>query len=84
MASRWMEHCCTWRNIWIQSANHVSNNRATSVLSAFIDEFGLPSRVRVDGGGENVIVAQYMREHPERAGQDGSVLVGRSVHNQRI
>lgn len=63
------------------------NNRATSVLSAFteaIDEFGLPSHVRVDGGGENVLVAQYMLEHPERASQERSVIIGRSVHNQRI
>ena len=40
-----------------------TNNRTTSGLSAFteaVDEYGLPSHIRVDGGGENILVAQYM------------------------
>ena len=64
-----------------------TNNRATSVLSAFteaVDEYGLLSHIRVDGGGENILVAQYMLQHPERASNPRSVIVGRSVHNQRI
>ena len=63
------------------------NNRAQTVLSAFlqaVDEFGLPSRVRMDKGSENVAVAQFMIEHPERGPGRGSVITGRSIHNQRI
>ena len=63
------------------------NNRAETVLDAFvqgIEEFGLPSRVRTDRGGENVLVARYMIEHPERGPGRGSAITGRSTHNQRI
>ena len=64
-----------------------TNNHASTVLSGFtsaIDEFGLPPHIRIDRGGENVCVSEYMLQHPYRGPVRGSVIVGRSVHNQRI
>ena len=64
-----------------------TNNRASTVLSVFqktVEEYGLPSRVRTDRGGENVLVSQFMLEHPLRGPGRSSVIAGRSVHNERI
>lgn len=35
-------------------------------------------------GRENMFVAQYMNDHPERGPGRGSAITGRSIHNQRI
>ena len=64
-----------------------SNNRSETVLRLFqesVARLGLPSRVRYDQGVENRAVSMYLLTHPLRGPDRGSVLVGRSVHNQRI
>ena len=62
-----------------------NNNKAVTLLSCFLDavtEYGLPSRVRTDKGLENVRIADYMIE--KRGRDRGSIITGRSTHNQRI
>ena len=61
------------------------NNCAATVLHQFVtatQEFGVPSRVRADRGGENTAVAEFMVLH--RGSGRVSFISGRSVHNQRI
>ena len=53
------------------------------MYSSFLDavrQFGIPSRVRSDQGGENILVAQHMHRGDGR----GSIITGASTHNQRI
>ncbi|KAK6315465.1 hypothetical protein J4Q44_G00149940 [Coregonus suidteri] len=60
------------------------NNRAHTVLQSFIaavEQYGLPSRVRSDKGGENADVAEFMIR--SRGTDRNSHITGRSVHNQR-
>ena len=62
-----------------------SNNWAETVLDCFIHatgEYGVPSRVRTDYGGENILVWQFMEEN--RGTGRGSYIAGKSVHNSRI
>ena len=55
------------------------------MLSCFrgaVQEYGIPSRVRTDHGGENVRVWEFMEE--TRGQGRSSYIAGRSVHNSRI
>ena len=61
-----------------------TNNTVQTVLQLFqgiVDAHGQPSRVRSDFGTENVDVALYMLCVK---GIGGSMITGRSVHNQCI
>ena len=62
-----------------------TNNCASTVLDLFMMatyECGIPSRVRSDRGGENVLVCAYMVA--TRGTLRGSHIAGSSHHNQRI
>ena len=62
-----------------------TNNKATTVYELFLSsvrQFGVPSRVRSDQGGENVLVAQFMLEY--RGSERRSMITGSSTHHQRI
>ena len=64
-----------------------TDNLFGTVLDAFtnaVQRYGLPSRVRTDTGGENIGISFFMLNHPARGPGMGSMIVGRSVHNQRI
>ena len=60
-----------------------SNNRAETVQMYFeeaVQIYGVPIRVRTDKGEENFQIARYMLS----LRGDGSIIMGRSIHNQRI
>lgn len=62
-----------------------SNIKSATVYESFlaaVAKYHLPSRVRSDQGGENVLVAQHVIHH--RGADRNSMIVGSSVHNQRI
>eukprot|EP00794_Sanderia_malayensis_P004922 gene4922-5569_t len=69
----------------IPFARATSDNTALTALRIFITglrEFGVPSRIRTDGGSEYNFVRGLM-DAINGEGR-GSAIVGRSVHNQRI
>ena len=64
--------------VYLRVAN---NNRADTAFGAFmkgVSDYGLPSRVRTDRGGENILIGEYLLN------SRGTGRNSRSVHNQRI
>ncbi len=62
-----------------------NNNRAETVTECFLKathEYGIPSRIRSDHGGENTGIWRFMEE--VRGTNRHSYIAGRSVHNTRI
>lgn len=62
-----------------------NNNRSSTVLQHFntaVTQYGVPSQVRCDYGGENVDVCLFMNVFHGMGTR--SVLRGQSTHNQRI
>ena len=93
MAFRWLpqtdslEFCHSWRNSRLIVYLWVTTNTAATDVSAFltpVSEYGIPSKIRVDRGGENMIVARWMLDHSLLRSDEQCVIAGRSVHNQRI
>ena len=65
--------------------NCAVDNTAETVLEHFIkstSEFGLPSHIRTDRGGENIGIWRYMNYM--RGEGRASYIAGSSVHNSRI
>ena len=63
----------------------VDNNRAETLLQCFlsgVEKYGVPERVRTDKGMENVAIADYMLS--KKGTGRGSIIAGKSVHNQRV
>ena len=64
-----------------------ANNFAQTVLALFekaVSQNGLPARIQCDQGVENYDVAMFMLTHLCRGPDVNPVIVGKSVHNQRI
>ena len=62
-----------------------TNNKKETVMTLFqeaINQLGVPSRLRTDKGGENVLLWESMTAL--RGPNRGSFIAGSSVHNQRI
>ena len=62
-----------------------TNNSSQTVFKLFLnatEQYGVPSRVRSDKGGENILVCKYMVKN--RGIDRRSHIAGASVHNQRI
>ena len=69
----------------IMFLNCTDNNKAETLLDCFlsgVSKYGIPERVRSDKGLENVAIADYILS--KRGTGRGSMITGKSVHNQRV
>lgn len=85
---RWrfvVHHCIDGYSCLITFCRCSTNNKSETVLSSFneaVRKYGRPQRICNDHGGENVLV---WRDMTSAWGEEArSVIVGSSVHNQRI
>ena len=63
----------------------VSNNKSETLLYCFmkgVQTYGIPSPVQPDKGKENVLIRNFMITN--RGPECGSLICGKSSHNQRI
>lgn len=87
-------HICRWRVVVYSGIDGFSrlilyltaatNNKAQTVLDSFqsaVEQYGIPPRVRLEKGGENILVARFMMT--SQGVNRNSHIAGRSAHNQR-
>lgn len=70
--------------VYLHASN---NNKASTVLTLFknaVSEYGLPSRVRCDKGGENYDVGSFMLNHPNRGPGRGNIIAGTKNTNIKL
>ena len=80
-----IHHCIDGFSRLITFCRCSTNNKSETVLLSFneaVRRYGRPQRIRSDHGGENVLVWRDMTLAWEEDAR--SVIVGSSVHNQRI
>ena len=67
-------------NFVVFGVPYSTDNRAATVLQYFLSTYGVPHKIRTDGGGESIDVWRHMIQ------QWGSsrVIVGSSVHIERL
>ena len=80
-STSWVLQCKLTSNLQVVALKASTNNRVMTVLELFLDaldEYGMPSRMRGDRGGENIYCAIYMvmRNGPDRS----SFIWGSWVH----
>ena len=68
--------------VYLKCSTNITSLTVYESFLAAVTKYGLPSRVRSDQGGENMLVADHMIQH--RGADRNSMIVGASVHNQRI
>ena len=68
--------------VYMQYSNNKQVIYCVCCILKAVHQYGLPSRVQLDQGRENQLVAQHMLEH--RGSERHSMITSSSVHNQRI